>query len=116
MGPGHRTLSIVQGTGGQAAETHYHLSEVGCDFGRGFSLEKFTTELEAARAGWEKRMARLRGVPVISYHKTTAYLSDWLGTPRTDMPVTLGADGRRVTVIRFSEEDRLNAIGVTAEK
>lgn len=42
-------------------------------------LEKFTTELEQARAGWEKRLAGLRGAPVIAYHKTTAYLSDWLG-------------------------------------
>ncbi|HYH94687.1 metal ABC transporter substrate-binding protein [Hyalangium sp.] len=43
------------------------------------NLEKFITEVEAARAGWEKRLAAVRGVPVISYHKTTAYLGDWLG-------------------------------------
>lgn len=43
------------------------------------NLEAFLTELEAARAGWEKRLAKLRGVPVISYHKTLAYLGDWLG-------------------------------------
>jgi zinc/manganese transport system substrate-binding protein len=43
------------------------------------NVEKFITEVEAARAGWEKRLAGVRGVPVISYHKTTAYLSDWLG-------------------------------------
>lgn len=43
------------------------------------NLEKFITELEAARAGWEKRLAGLRGVPVVAYHKTTAYLADWLG-------------------------------------
>jgi zinc/manganese transport system substrate-binding protein len=43
------------------------------------NLEKFVTELEAARAGWEKRLAAVKGVPVISYHKTTAYLGDWLG-------------------------------------
>jgi zinc/manganese transport system substrate-binding protein len=43
------------------------------------NLEKFITEVEAARADWEKRLAAVRGVPVISYHKTTAYLGDWLG-------------------------------------
>jgi zinc/manganese transport system substrate-binding protein len=43
------------------------------------NLEKFVTEVETARAGWEKRTAAVRGVPVISYHKTTAYLGDWLG-------------------------------------
>jgi zinc/manganese transport system substrate-binding protein len=43
------------------------------------NLEKFSAELEAARADWEKRLAPLRGMPVISYHKTTAYLADWLG-------------------------------------
>ncbi|MDC0708494.1 metal ABC transporter substrate-binding protein [Stigmatella sp. ncwal1] len=43
------------------------------------NLQKFTTDLEKARADWEKRLAGLRGAPVISYHRTTAYLSDWLG-------------------------------------
>jgi len=43
------------------------------------NLEKFIAEVEAARAGWEKRLAALKGVPTISYHKTTAYLADWLG-------------------------------------
>jgi zinc/manganese transport system substrate-binding protein len=43
------------------------------------NLEKFISALGAAQADWEKRLAGLRGVPVISYHKTTAYLSDWLG-------------------------------------
>lgn len=43
------------------------------------NLQKFSTELEQARAGWEKRLAGLKGAPVIAYHKTTAYLGDWLG-------------------------------------
>ncbi len=43
------------------------------------NLEKFSAELEKARAGWEKRLAGLRGAPIIAYHKTTAYLADWLG-------------------------------------
>jgi zinc/manganese transport system substrate-binding protein len=43
------------------------------------NLEKFVSELETARAGWEKRLTALHGMPVIAYHKTTAYLQDWLG-------------------------------------
>jgi zinc/manganese transport system substrate-binding protein len=43
------------------------------------NLQAFTTELEGARAGWEKRLAGLKGAPVIAYHRTTAYLGDWLG-------------------------------------
>lgn len=43
------------------------------------NADKFATDIEAARAGWEKRLAAAKGVPVISYHKTTAYLADWLG-------------------------------------
>lgn len=43
------------------------------------NLEKFTRELEQARADWEKRLAGMKGVPVIAYHRTTAYLADWLG-------------------------------------
>ncbi|WP_257458534.1 metal ABC transporter substrate-binding protein [Archangium lipolyticum] len=43
------------------------------------NLAKFSTELEQARAGWEKRLAGMKGVPVIAYHRTTAYLADWTG-------------------------------------
>ncbi|MCE9667222.1 metal ABC transporter substrate-binding protein [Myxococcus stipitatus] len=40
---------------------------------------KLTAEIDKARADWEKRLAGLRGAPVIAFHKTTAYLADWLG-------------------------------------
>ncbi|MBN8231872.1 zinc ABC transporter substrate-binding protein [Corallococcus macrosporus] len=43
------------------------------------NLAKFTQELKAAQVGWEKRLAGLKGVPVIAFHRTTAYLQDWLG-------------------------------------
>jgi zinc/manganese transport system substrate-binding protein len=43
------------------------------------NLAMLTAELEKARAGWEQRLAGLKGQPVIAFHKTTAYLSDWLG-------------------------------------
>ncbi|WP_163997220.1 metal ABC transporter substrate-binding protein [Pyxidicoccus caerfyrddinensis] len=43
------------------------------------NLAKFSDEIEKARAGWEKRLAGMKGAPVIAYHRTTAYLADWLG-------------------------------------
>jgi zinc/manganese transport system substrate-binding protein len=39
----------------------------------------FLERLDAARAGWEKRLAPFRGAPVLGYHKTWSYLCDWLG-------------------------------------
>jgi zinc/manganese transport system substrate-binding protein len=43
------------------------------------NLARFSTELEAARAGWEKRLAALKGAPVVAFHKSLTYLADWLG-------------------------------------
>jgi zinc/manganese transport system substrate-binding protein len=43
------------------------------------NLAKFTDELQKAIPGWEKRLAGLKGAPVAAYHRTTAYLSAWLG-------------------------------------
>ncbi|HLL02743.1 MAG TPA: metal ABC transporter substrate-binding protein [Myxococcaceae bacterium] len=43
------------------------------------NVEKFSAELEKARVGWEQRLAGLKGAPVVSFHKTTIYLADWLG-------------------------------------
>lgn len=43
------------------------------------NLAKLTQDVEAALPGWEKRLAGLKGAPVIAYHRTTAYLQNWLG-------------------------------------
>lgn len=43
------------------------------------NAQRFVSELEAARSGWEKRLAPLRGKPVVAFHKTTPYLAEWLG-------------------------------------
>jgi zinc/manganese transport system substrate-binding protein len=37
------------------------------------------TRLEAARAGWERTLAPLRGKEVITYHRSFPYLASWLG-------------------------------------
>ena len=43
------------------------------------NLKAFTAKLDAARARWEKRLAGVRGKPVITYHRSWVYLVDWLG-------------------------------------
>lgn len=43
------------------------------------NLAAFTAEVQKAIPGWQQRMVGLKGAPVIAYHKTTAYLADWLG-------------------------------------
>lgn len=40
---------------------------------------KFRGELDAARKGWEARLQPLRGAKVIAYHRSLAYLANWLG-------------------------------------
>jgi len=50
--------------------------------GQGAYLEatkRFVGELRAARTGWEGRLAGLRGKPIVAYHRSLAYLADWLG-------------------------------------
>jgi zinc/manganese transport system substrate-binding protein len=42
-------------------------------------LGAFLARLDAARAGWEKRLAPFRGTPVVAYHKTWAYVAEWIG-------------------------------------
>jgi zinc/manganese transport system substrate-binding protein len=39
----------------------------------------FVAKLEAARKGWEQRLAPLRGARIVSYHRTLSYLCGWLG-------------------------------------
>jgi zinc/manganese transport system substrate-binding protein len=59
------------------------------------NLDAFVARLEAARRGWEQRLAAHRGEPVISYHKSMTYLVAWLGLdevttlePRPGIPPT----------------------------
>ena len=40
---GARMLSIVMGSPPRQSETHYHLTEMACDWGRGFEVRKFST-------------------------------------------------------------------------
>jgi zinc/manganese transport system substrate-binding protein len=38
---------------------------------------QFLESLRRARAGWEKRLEKLRGRKVIAYHRSLAYLASW---------------------------------------
>jgi zinc/manganese transport system substrate-binding protein len=43
------------------------------------NAEAFVRQLDAARARWEAALGALRGAKVIAYHRSMAYLADWLG-------------------------------------
>ncbi len=41
--------------------------------------DAFANAVNAARAGWERRLAGAKGAPVVPYHKSFIYLGSWLG-------------------------------------
>jgi zinc/manganese transport system substrate-binding protein len=42
-------------------------------------LDAFLKRLDAARAGWDRRLAPFKGTPFVGYHKTWTYLASWAG-------------------------------------
>ena len=48
------------------------------------AAKRFVAQVDAARAGWEKQLTSLRGAKVIEYHRSFAYLADWLGIDIVD--------------------------------
>jgi zinc/manganese transport system substrate-binding protein len=42
-------------------------------------LAHFVAEVARRRAEWEKRLAGVRGMKVVTYHKSWSYVSSWLG-------------------------------------
>ena len=48
------------------------------------ATKAFVSELRSARQGYEKKLARLRGRPIVGYHKSLSYLADWLGLDVVD--------------------------------
>ncbi len=43
------------------------------------NTKRFVSDLRAARQAYEKKLEKLRGRPVVGYHRSLAYLADWLG-------------------------------------
>jgi zinc/manganese transport system substrate-binding protein len=43
------------------------------------NLKKFQDEIARRRVEWEKRAAKVRGMKIVTYHKSWSYVSKWLG-------------------------------------
>jgi len=43
------------------------------------NLKKFEDEVAKRKAEWEKRAAPVRGMKIVTYHKSWSYVSKWLG-------------------------------------
>jgi zinc/manganese transport system substrate-binding protein len=43
------------------------------------NAKSFIARLDTARKGWEQRLVAARGTAIVGYHKSWAYLADWLG-------------------------------------
>jgi zinc/manganese transport system substrate-binding protein len=78
------------------------------------NLAAFLQRLDAARRGWEKRLAPHRGALVLGYHRTLAYLADWLGLseveflePKPGIPPTPGHVAR---VIATGQQRKVAAL------
>jgi zinc/manganese transport system substrate-binding protein len=71
------------------------------------NLAAFAAELKARRAKWEAQAAPLRGLKVVTYHKSWSYLSTWLGLeeigyiePKPGIPPPLSHVGQLVAQMR----------------
>jgi zinc/manganese transport system substrate-binding protein len=71
------------------------------------NFNDFHTELARRKAGWEAQAASLKGVPVVTYHKSWSYLSSWLGLveigyvePKPGIPPPLSHVGELVQRMR----------------
>jgi zinc/manganese transport system substrate-binding protein len=69
-----QAIRVATGIGKRMAELD---PKHAADYRRGAA--RFQSDVEAARKGWEQTLAPLRGVKVITYHKSLSYLADWLG-------------------------------------
>jgi zinc/manganese transport system substrate-binding protein len=48
------------------------------------STKAFVSELRTVRQTYEKKLQRLRGRPIVGYHRSLSYLADWLGLQVVD--------------------------------
>jgi zinc/manganese transport system substrate-binding protein len=70
-------------------------------------LAAFQVRLDAARAAVERRLAGLRGAPILTYHGSWVYLADWLGLevvgtlePKPGVPPSPAHVARMLTLAR----------------
>jgi zinc/manganese transport system substrate-binding protein len=57
------------------------LSELDADHTQVFhaNAQKFAQDIAAKSAGWHQALAPFKGTPVVTYHKSWIYFSDWAG-------------------------------------
>lgn len=48
------------------------------------NVTRFLDRLKRVRETWETRLGVYRGTPIVAFHRTTAYLADWLGLVEVD--------------------------------
>jgi zinc/manganese transport system substrate-binding protein len=73
------------------------------------NAREFLTKLGKWQTVWEKKLAGLRGAQLVAYHKSFAYLGDWLGfsvpihvEPRPGIPPNPGHVARVIAVAKSS--------------
>jgi zinc/manganese transport system substrate-binding protein len=71
------------------------------------NLTSFSQHLRDKRAAWEKAAARLRGVRIVTYHKSWSYLAGWLGLvevgyiePKPGIPPTANHTAQLIQLMR----------------
>jgi zinc/manganese transport system substrate-binding protein len=67
-------VRVAAGIGKRLAELD---PQTAAEYTRG--ADAFRARIDQARAGWERRLAAARGLPVITYHRSWVYFADWLG-------------------------------------
>ncbi len=69
--------------------------------------KKFEADLQARIAQWEKQLAPLKGKPVVTYHKSWFYFTDWAGLeevafvePKPGLPPSTGHVAKVLQIIQ----------------
>ncbi len=78
------------------------------------NLKRFENDLNSRRQKWEQRMAPLRGVEVVAYHKQWEYLAHWLGLSIVDYvedkPGIPPAPQHMANLIRTIQQKKIKAL------
>jgi zinc/manganese transport system substrate-binding protein len=78
------------------------------------NLKRFENDLNGRRQKWEQRMAPLRGLEVVAYHKQWEYLAHWLGLSIIDYvedkPGIPPAPQHMANLIRTMQQKKIKAL------
>ena len=105
----HRVITISR----QLAERFAQLDPDNADAYRQ-QQQAWQTAFEAQISDWEAQAASLKGLNVITYHRTWSYLLDWLGMNRVDelepKPGLPPTPGHLATLVRKADEQQVGLI------